>query len=139
VSRRSKLVILFAVLVPVLALSGWLISAYAGTSRVVEDAADILHDWLSENPDADAGDADSVLAASVLDGSLDARLLEDSVPGDVFGNPLHVEVTSDSAGVAVYVMSPGVDGMPGTFDDVGRSRSSVRIPPRYDDSLVPDD
>ena len=26
-----------------------------------------------------------------------------------------------------------------TFDDVGRSRSSVRIPPRYDDSLVPDD
>ena len=138
--RRTRFTVLLAVSVTVLVLGGWILSSYWFTRRAVSDAADIILVHLAENPSLTSEQAESILVQYARSGSLDIRLLGDSMPGDIFGNPLHIELFSDSVSVIVCVTSPGLDGLPGTFDDVGYSRASAVfvLPKIFTDTLFVD-
>jgi hypothetical protein len=138
--KRLRLVIALTLLVLVVAAGGWLLSAYARTRQMVSDTADILIACLMENPELTRAEAESVLVTYALSGSLNLKLIDGAVPGDLFGNPIRIELVSDSTMTMVYVFSPGVDGMPGTFDDIGCSVASdmvYREPSSSPDSTVP--
>lgn len=123
--KRTKLAFILLPLLGLIVFGGWLLSAYASTKHTVSDVAAVLHACLTENPDMSPEQAESILVDRSGSGSLNIRLTADSTPGDIFGNPLHIELIADSTGIMVYVMSPGVDGFPGTFDDIGHSISSA--------------
>jgi hypothetical protein len=81
----------------------------------------VLHAALVENPEMTVEQAESILVELQRAGVINLELLDDSIPGDRFGNPLYIELYADSTLLTVYCMSPGIDGMPGTFDDAGFS------------------
>ena len=122
--KRTKLALIMIVLLGLIVFGGWLLSAYATTKQTVSNVAAVLHACLTETPNMSLEQAESILVDRARSGALNIRLISDSMPGDLFGNPLHIELQSNSTGVIVYVMSPGVDGFPGTFDDIGHSISS---------------
>ncbi len=141
---------LFRILIPIL-LTGvviggvWVFSTYAVTRPAIRDAALVLHAALVENPSMTVEQAESILVELHHAGVLNLKLLNDSITGDHFGNPLCIELYVDSIQLRVYCMSPGIDGMPGTFDDVGYSYCSeyhqmvfpvnVSNPPTYEDDI----
>ena len=122
--KRTKLAIILPLLLGLIVFGGWLLSAYATTKQAVSDVAAVLHACLTETPDMSMEQAESILVDYARSGSLNIRLTADSTPGDIFGNPLHIEFFVDARIITVYVRSPGIDGFPGTFDDIGHSISS---------------
>ena len=125
-SRRTKLVAALSLLL-VSVLGAWVISLYVQTKQAITDAVDILFEALLENPYLTGEQADSILIEYVAAGALDVKLIDDSIPADVFGNPLRVEMVFDSSCVMVHVLSSGIDGFPGTFDDLSSARMSAVV------------
>jgi len=139
--RVLMLVLLTGVVIGVV----WVLLTYAVTRPAVRDAALVLHAALVENPEMTVEQAESILVELQHAGVINLRLLNDTIPGDHFGNPLFIELYADSTLLSVYCMSPGIDGMPGTFDDAGFSYCTeyhqlvsppeISDPPELEDDL----
>ena len=89
----------------------WVLLTYAVTRPAVRDAALVLHAALVENPEMTVEQAESILVELQHAGVINLRLLNDTSPGDQFGNPLFIELYADSTLLSVYCMSPGIDGL----------------------------
>jgi hypothetical protein len=122
--KRTRSIIILLTLPGLVVFGGWLLSSYASTKAAVADATEILHAALSETPGMSVEQAESILVELSRAGMVNIRILSDSIPGDVFGNLLHIELIADSTGIMVYCMSTGIDGLRGTFDDIGCSVAS---------------
>jgi len=143
--RKLFRVLILILLTGVVIGGVWVFSTYAVTRPAVRDAALVLHAALVENPEMTVEQAESILVELQHAGVINLKLLNDSIPGDHFGNPLCIELYVDSIQLRVYCMSPGIDGMPGTFDDAGFSYCSenyqmvfpvnVSNPPVYEDDI----